>query len=380
MTELETGTLLRLGESLPSKGGLARVTPLDIESLPRARVALIALARGGGTTTYRGLKEASALPHAVNGLGRLLDLVGHECARRAEPNLASLVVSSATGDVGAEYDGDSHLERAAVYQHWAGERSDTAPGTSSTLAPAEVRYCGLDLAWSARNASGIAVVDGAGRLLESATVTTDDAVASWLAPHLSYLQVVAVDAPLVVPNETGRRPVETELSRAFRSADAGALPSNRGQALFNPPRGETLATRFGWRISTARPSAGDGAPPTCIEVYPHPAMVGLFGLDRVIPYKARGKRSLDGRLAALGVLMTHLESLEPLALLTNARWLTLRATHRQLTRPVDLKRLEDELDGIFCAHLAWLWGTGSTALRVWGDEENGFIVAPDRSV
>ncbi len=215
--------------------------------------------------------------------------------------------------------------------------------------------------------------------MESATVTTDDAIASWLAPHLLHLRVVAVDAPLVVPNETGRRPVEAELSRAFRSTDAGALPSNRGQALFNPPRGETLASRFGWRISTTRPSADQGAPTACVEVYPHPSMVGLFGLDRVIPYKARGKRSVEDRRIALGVLITHLEGLEPLALPTTARWLTLRATHRQLTRPVDLKRLEDELDGIFCAHLAWLWGTGSTALRVWGDEARGFIVAPERA-
>lgn len=380
MTELETGTLLHLGESLPSKGGLARVTPLDIESLPRARIALIALARGGGTTTYRDFKEAASLPHAVNGLGRLLDLVGHECARREEPNLASLVVTSATGDVGTEYDGDAHLERAAVYQRWAGITGDNPRAAPRTPAPVGARYCGIDLAWSARNASGIAVVDGAGRLLESATVTTDDAIASWLAPHRSHPSVIAVDAPLVVPNKTGSRPVEAELSRAFRSADAGALPSNRGQVLFNPPRGETLAARFGWRISTARPSSGDGAPPACIEVYPHPAMVGLFGLDRVIPYKARGKRSLNDRLAALGVLMTHLERLEPLGLGSNARWLTLRTKHREVTRPVDLKRLEDELDGIFCAHLAWLWGTGSTALRVWGDEENGFIVAPDRVV
>lgn len=411
MTELETGTLLHLGESLPSKGGLARVTPLDIESLPRARIALIALARGGGTTTYRGFKEAAALPHAVNGLGRLLDLVGHDCARRAEPNLASLVVTSATGDVGAEYDGDSQQEREAIFLHWAesgesvfGEAvpalvresvpaprklSRPNPGIANApvaavaepvrmAAPTGVTFCGLDLAWSQRNASGIAVVDGAGRLLASAVVTTDDEIAGWLAPHLDHVQVVAVDAPLVVPNETGRRPVEAELSAAYQSAYAGALPSNRGNPLFDPPRGARLADRFGWRIGTARPVADGESPPSCIEVYPHPAMVGLFGLDRVIPYKARGKRSVEDRRIALGVLMTHLEAIEPLALGTHARWLSLRRVQAATVRPVDLKRLEDELDGIFCAHLAWLWGTGSTALRVWGDEETGFIVAPER--
>lgn len=72
-------------------------------------------------------------------------------------------------------------------------------------------------------------------------------------------------------------------------------------------------------------------------------MVGLFELDQVIPYKARGKRSVAERLAALGVLISHLESLEPLALGTSARWLTLRAAHRDATRPVDLKRLRTSL-------------------------------------
>ncbi|WP_158277207.1 DUF429 domain-containing protein [Serinibacter arcticus] len=244
------------------------------------------------------------------------------------------------------------------------------------------RYLGLDLAWSARNASGIAVVDATGRLIDSATVISDDDVAAWLSPHLADLAVVAVDAPLVVPNATGSRPVERELTRAYRSADAGTYPSNRTNPLFDPPRGETLATRFGWRIGTARPSLDTSAavvPAACIEVYPHPAMVGLFGLDRVIPYKPRSTRTIEDRRVSLGVLMAHLEALEPLALAGHPRWRAHRATLATASRPVDLKRLEDELDGIFCAHLAWLWGTGSTALRVWGDDVDGFIVAPDRA-
>jgi predicted RNase H-like nuclease len=36
-------------------------------------------------------------------------------------------------------------------------------------------------------------------------------------------------------------------------------------------------------MDPARP--GTVERPACIEVYPHPAMVALFGLDRVIPYK-----------------------------------------------------------------------------------------------
>ncbi|WP_284251917.1 DUF429 domain-containing protein [Litorihabitans aurantiacus] len=268
------------------------------------------------------------------------------------------------------------------------------PGTGA-------RYAGIDLAWSARNVSGIAVVDGAGRLLDSGAVTSDDDVAAWLAPHAGHLAVVALDAPLVVANATGSRPVERELTRAFRHVDAGTYPSNRANPLFDPPRALTLAQRFGWRPTAQRPqpapleptgpgslerSRGTGtdapAPTTdpglavAVETYPHPAMVALFGLDRVIPYKPRPSRTLADRLVALDTLMTHLEAVAALALPGHDRWTALREAHARATRAVDLKRLEDELDGIFCAHVAWLWGTGSTALVAWGDDVEGFIVAP----
>lgn len=253
------------------------------------------------------------------------------------------------------------------------------PSGSPTDDAASPRYAGLDLAWSARNASGIAVVDAAGRLLQSATVRSDDDVAAWLAPHLDHLAVVAIDAPLIVRNPTGSRPVERELTRAFRHVDAGTYPSNRANPLFDPPRAETLATRFGWRATAERPEPNGGAygsTAVAVETYPHPAMVTLFGLDRVIPYKPRPTRSLADRHRSLGVLMTHLEAVEPLALRTSEPWPRLRGAHDRATRAVELKRLEDELDGIFCAHLAWLWGTGSTALTAWGDDVDGFIVAP----
>ncbi|TGO05167.1 DUF429 domain-containing protein [Serinibacter arcticus] len=252
------------------------------------------------------------------------------------------------------------------------------PSAPNDGADPGARYAGLDLAWSARNASGIAVVDAAGRLLESSTVGSDDDVAAWLAPHLDHLAVVAIDAPLIVRNPAGSRPVERELTRAFRHADAGTYPSNRANPLFDPPRAATLADRFAWRATAERPDPSGltrGAA-VAVETYPHPAMVALFGLDRVIPYKPRPSRSLDDRRTALATLMTHLAAIPALGLAAAPPWPRLVEAHARAARAVDLKRLEDELDGIFCAHLAWLWGTGSTALVAWGDDIDGFIVAP----
>ncbi|WP_346622557.1 hypothetical protein [Blastococcus montanus] len=45
-------------------------------------------------------------------------------------------------------------------------------------------------------------------------------------------------------------------------------------------------------------------------------------------------------------------------------------------RPGDLNRVEDELDAIVCAHLAWLWHHRPSTLHVYGDGEVGYSIAP----
>lgn len=110
--------VLRVGEKVTIKGSVLTVTELDAASLSPLRRYLIDVARRGGTTTYGSVKSDLVLPHAVNGLGRLLDLVGEDCARRMEPSLAALVVALATGEVGHDFDGHAESLRRDAYRHW----------------------------------------------------------------------------------------------------------------------------------------------------------------------------------------------------------------------------------------------------------------------
>jgi predicted RNase H-like nuclease len=149
------------------------------------------------------------------------------------------------------------------------------------------------------------VVADAGRLVQSGAVRTDDEIDEWLRTFAGTVVVAAVDAPLIVPNETGQRRCETEISRAFWRYKIGAHSSNRGRAEFNPPRAATLADRFGWSVDPA--SHGTVEAPVCIEIYPHPAMVGLFGLaERIIyksgPSRAEGFAQLVRHFASIGEL------------------------------------------------------------------------------
>lgn len=100
--------------------GRYRVTATDIRWLPKIRNYLVEVARRGETVSYGRLKTDVGLPHVVNGLGRLLDLLSEDCFRRKppEPSLANLVVTGHTGEVGAQFFGDAAAEREAAYRHW----------------------------------------------------------------------------------------------------------------------------------------------------------------------------------------------------------------------------------------------------------------------
>jgi predicted RNase H-like nuclease len=240
-----------------------------------------------------------------------------------------------------------------------------------------VIYVGLDLAWGERARSGLAVLNEAGRLVESASVRSDEEIASFIDQHKSRTLVAAIDAPLVVPNQYGRRPCEALVSELFGRYRAGAYPANRGNPIFFPePRGARLATRFGWDVDpSVRPAAGRSV---AIEVYPHPAMVSLFSLELVIPYKGKRGRDIDGLKAAYEALFTNMEATcgELLALRSSGQWSALRSVAAAATRKFELEAIEDEIDAIFCAYLAWLWTTSNETMMVLGDFATGYIVTP----
>jgi predicted RNase H-like nuclease len=91
---------------------------------------------------------------------------------------------------------------------------------------------GVDLAWTARNGNGARALDADGRVVDERILVADDEILDWVKELASDSAVLAIDAPLLVPNETGRRPCESELSREYGSRWASTHPSN-GQLLIN---------------------------------------------------------------------------------------------------------------------------------------------------
>jgi hypothetical protein len=128
--------MLELGELVITKRRTVRVTETALRCLPDVRDCLIEVAEQRGTITYGELKDSVGFPYPTRGMGRLLDLLSVDCARRNEPSLAAIVVSARTGEVSIEFARDPGAERADLYAHWSSRSpAGTAP-TSGRQCPA----------------------------------------------------------------------------------------------------------------------------------------------------------------------------------------------------------------------------------------------------
>jgi predicted RNase H-like nuclease len=117
------------------------------------------------------------------------------------------------------------------------------------------------------------------------------------------------------------------------------------------------------------------------EVFPHPAMIRLFGLGSVLGYKKKHRREWTDVFAAWAEyrrLLATLERADPLLFLSAC----IPPIVDPSIKKKDYKRLDDALDGICCAYIAsWVWHDGSARpyVRVFGDMKQGHIVVPDRA-
>ena len=240
-------------------------------------------------------------------------------------------------------------------------------------------HIGVDLAWGTKRPTGLAVLDDSGRLVHVSTVLTDEEIRGVLSPYAENDCLVAIDAPLIVRNETGNRPAEAALNADFAKFDAGAHPSNTGKPEFaGTPRGASLCQSLGLDMN---PRSGRAR--RAIEVYPHPATIVLFGLGRTLKYKQKPGRDLDSLRAELLALMGFLEGLSqadpPLELGPEDEslgWAGLRVAVETATRKSQLRVVEDQVDAVVCAYIALFTARRPEDTTTYGDLETGYIVTP----
>jgi predicted RNase H-like nuclease len=238
-----------------------------------------------------------------------------------------------------------------------------------------VQFVGIDLGWQS-GGSGICRLQKTAtglELLEFDHLSTREAVLDWLDRCVMPDEpaLVAVDAPTLIPNQTGMRLCDRLAHRYFGKYDAGCYPANQGRPF------ATALIEFGLALEALgfrhAPEIVPQAPGRYqIELFPHPATVHLFRLGRIIKYK---KGRLADRRAGLETLRQYqlsvLPRLSPSLPLSEPDLPVLPSQGKAL------KVAEDQLDSLTCAYAGahwWWWGRS----RNWvlGDESSGYIVVP----
>jgi predicted RNase H-like nuclease len=231
-------------------------------------------------------------------------------------------------------------------------------------------FVGIDLAWGDRKPDGVCVIDASHR---STSVTGfaypigDSELLALLGKLLrtSPGGFLTIDAPIVCPNTTGTRPVDRLTHTLFHREHAACHPANSTKCP-RPPRVRRklgkMGIQTGWETAPSQWVAA--------EVYPHPAMVRLFEIPRIVKYK-RG--TVTKRRAEFARLQDLLRSL----LEHRFPYLSLSQEARSLLQSPWSKKVEDLTDAFFCALIGlWHWKHHGKKSEILGNKRTGFILFP----
>lgn len=243
-------------------------------------------------------------------------------------------------------------------------------------------FVGIDLAWSERNKTGVAIVEGnekRAKLKSIAILCSDEEIISFLKDKVKDKEaLIAIDGPLIVPNKTGRRVAEKIVGMLFRKYNAGAHPANRKRLSFfgGKIRGEEISKLLEKERFIHDPYIKRFEKTRkFFEVYPHPATIVIFNLNKIIQYKAKPKRNYEFRWSEFKRYQNYLKNLEK--------------QHPKLILPkeiieVDVKKLkaqklkdyEDKLDAILCAYIAYYYWVNPDKCAILGNMREGYILTP----
>lgn len=231
-------------------------------------------------------------------------------------------------------------------------------------------FIGVDLAWGEKKSDGICFLESdhiSATVRGYAYPQGDDDLIVTLRPWIDQSKEVllTIDAPIICPNRTGTRPVDRLTHRMFHREHAACHPANSTKCP-RPPRVlrklRSLGVDTGWEIRRHRKLAA--------EVYPHPAMVRLFDLPRIVKYKKGG---VDERRREF----RRLQRLMRTCIDTRFPYLKLDDESKTLLNTAWSKPVEDRTDALFCALIGlWHWKHRGKRSEVIGNLKTGFILLP----
>jgi predicted RNase H-like nuclease len=243
-----------------------------------------------------------------------------------------------------------------------------------------MNYIGIDLAWTYRNETGICVINEQGRIVYCESQRfSDETIASIVQNYSGEGAVVAIDAPLIVRNETGSRYCDRAImSEKIHGRNLSVFTCSRDYMIrtYGGIRGEEVVKRIQELLPDFTLTYDINAQPhSIIETFPTGIVLGLFPDAFPIKYKIKSKVDIGitkAEMARMIGTLTRLDDYNPPV--TNVDDFFSEVTDLASMPKKELKSLEDKVDAFLCAYAAY-WLSAKTG-KIFGDDQNGFIVLP----
>lgn len=254
------------------------------------------------------------------------------------------------------------------------------PSAHREAGAAGTRRCiGIDLAWGERNPTGCVELawDGGELVLTRLALNRSiREIVEWIEPDRGDW-IVAIDAPLIIRNQTGQRPAEDDAEVYYRRYHAGAYPSSLAKFGEDHRGGRLLRAleEHGGKLFEQPDMIRH--PRLVFETYPHVVMVELFHLDLTIKYKARpGRDVVAGQRQFVDAIREHLcgDAANPRLRSNDALEELLREPPFPLSDRA-LKDREEFLDGLIGAYMA-AWVDAGRPLQGLGEAGYGVMITP----
>jgi len=156
----------------------------------------------------------------------------------------------------------------------------------------ESLYIGIDLAWGEKNPSGLCIAKKQKnklKIVEAKLIYSIDEIIYEILKHKDHKLYVGVDAPLVVPNESGNREIEKEFNKDFAKYKISMLPANKKLLTKYSPtiRSVVLFDKLS-ELGFKRDYSSDKV---IYEVYTHSTIAMLWNDHKILPYKRKKGRN-----------------------------------------------------------------------------------------
>lgn len=242
-----------------------------------------------------------------------------------------------------------------------------------------MRLAGIDLAWKGKKRTSAAAfghLDGS-----CLRLTKIHPAVKCLARLMSIIDLedkllgLAIDAPLIINNESGQRGCERELGREYGARGASCHSSNLG--LYPDSAGVRLSLYLKGRGFEHLRNAARGK--FQIECYPHPAIIEIFSLERRLRYKKGNvSEKIQGQMELSKLIRTLGKSQVISLVVSDECYEFLEEEHIGSLTGVNIKVNEDVLDSIICLYICALFTTSTKPTKTYGSVKDGYIYVPKR--